>query len=106
MGKYTRNCGSDNLGAVMESEIENSGSAKRRKISNGELRLCSSKSTRFTGFESDDVSGDQPASCCSSNGSITPNVNCVDLEVCVCMKFLFIYLFYYLAWDALNCSII
>ncbi|KAI3726274.1 hypothetical protein L1987_66071 [Smallanthus sonchifolius] len=87
--------------------MDNSGSAKRRKVGNGELRLSSSKSVRITGRDSEDVvntsrnlsdsvenkelsgayademsfsSGDIPASCCSSNGSVMEKLKCADLE--------------------------
>ncbi|KAL8251092.1 hypothetical protein R6Q59_034785 [Mikania micrantha] len=81
--------------------VDNSGSAKRRKVGNAELRLSSSRSVRITGLDGDDVinssekkelisgpcadetsccSGDTPASCCSSDGSIMLKPTCVDLE--------------------------
>ncbi|KAL8231324.1 hypothetical protein R6Q57_001102 [Mikania cordata] len=81
--------------------VDNSGSAKRRKVGNGELRLSSSRSVRITGLDGEDVintsekkelisgpcadetsccSGDTPASCCSSDGSIMLKPTCVDLE--------------------------
>ncbi|KVH92532.1 cyclin-dependent kinase inhibitor 7-like [Cynara cardunculus var. scolymus] len=126
MGKYTRKCSKGCSGggevAVMEvvqagvrtrgramaveEAADNSGSAKRRKVDNGELRLSSSKSERIkarediltvskifgdSAPEKDDLSdpcadarslssGDVPASCCSSNGSITEKLKCADLE--------------------------
>lgn len=127
MGKYTRKCGKGCSGggevAVMEipqagvrtrgravaveEAGDNSGSAKRRKVGNGELRLSSSKSARIKARDGEDIftiskkfgdsaekddssdpcaeatslsSGDVPASCCSSNGSITEKMKCADLE--------------------------
>lgn len=103
MGECTRKC-SNGCGEVAVMEIaqgvDNSGSAKRRKVvGNGELRLSSSKAVRITGEEDvittskkvEDVSnpcgvatsfssGDVPASCCSSSGSITDKMKCTDLE--------------------------
>lgn len=127
MGKYTRKCSKSCSGggevAVMEvaqtgvrtrgramaaeEAADNSGSAKRRKVGNGELRLSSSKSARIKAHDGEDIfnisrnfgdsaekddssdpcadvrslsSGDIPASCCSSNGSITEKMKCPDLE--------------------------
>ena len=106
---------------AVEEGADNSGSAKRMKVGEGELRLLKSKSVRITVSEGGDgtttlkncgdsavedlrglssevtslVSGDVQASCCSSNGSITEKLESADLEVCVYEPSyqIFIYLF-------------
>ncbi|KAK9067070.1 hypothetical protein SSX86_014394 [Deinandra increscens subsp. villosa] len=90
--------------------MDSSGSGKRRKVGSGELRLSPSKSVVMKGCESEDgvdtsemlsddsvkkkkeelsgsnadeisfCSGEIPASCCSSDGSITEKLKCADLE--------------------------
>ncbi|XP_071711543.1 cyclin-dependent kinase inhibitor 7-like [Rutidosis leptorrhynchoides] len=89
MGKYTRNCSCTGCSSgIMEVAVDNS---KRRKVSNGELKLSSSKLMRITSLKNlsnhcdDDVtsfiSGDRvPTCCCSSNGSFTEKVKFSDLK--------------------------
>ncbi|CAH1421080.1 unnamed protein product [Lactuca virosa] len=84
------------MATAAEESADNSGSAKRMKVvGNGELRLSSSRITDSDGGdvittlknygdsaveELRDFSGDVPASCCSSNGSVTEILKSVDLE--------------------------
>lgn len=119
MGKYTKKCsnGCSGPGEVAVMEVaqagvrtrgramagdeagDNSGSAKRMKVDNGELRFASSELVRITtsdhsgdvittlknyadsdGEDLRDISGDVQASCCSSNGPITEELKSADLE--------------------------
>lgn len=84
------------MATAEEEAVDNSGSAKRMKVvGNGELRLSSSRITDSDGRdvittlknygdsaveEFRDFSGDVPASCCSSNGSVTEILKSADLE--------------------------
>ncbi|KAK1433048.1 hypothetical protein QVD17_09954 [Tagetes erecta] len=67
--------------------MDDSGTTKRRKVGNGELRLSktvrimeSSEDVVNTSVEKKELSGDIQVSCCLIDGSVMEKLKCADLE--------------------------